>query len=98
MFPRYNGSNSDDCPDSDADCKFTWNQSDCIWHHYGCSADYRYYYTSVWNLSFVVADVAKISVSDVTKEALRYLPAMVVVLLLIIFLPQTVTFLPSIMM
>ena len=47
---------------------------------------------------FVVADVAKISVSDVTKEALRYLPAMVVVLLLIIFLPQTVTFLPSIMM
>ena len=47
---------------------------------------------------FVVADVANISVSDVTKEALRYLPAMVVVLLLIIFLPQTVTFLPSIMM
>ena len=47
---------------------------------------------------FVDADVAKISVSDVTKEALRYLPAMVVVLLLIIFLPQTVTFLPSIMM
>ena len=42
---------------------------------------------------FVISDVAKLPVSAVTKEAIRYLPAMVAALLLIIFFPQTVTFL-----
>lgn len=46
---------------------------------------------------FVIADVAKLPVSAVTKEACRYLPAMVIALLLIIFFPQAVTFFPSIM-
>lgn len=46
---------------------------------------------------FVIADVANLPVSAVTKEACRYLPAMVIALLLIIFFPQAVTFFPSIM-
>ena len=46
---------------------------------------------------FVVADVAKLPVSAVTKEAIRYLPAMVVTLLILIFFPQTVLWLPNLL-
>lgn len=46
---------------------------------------------------FVIADVAKLPVSAVTKEAVRYLPAMVIALLIVIFIPQSVTFLASVM-
>lgn len=43
---------------------------------------------------FVVAEVGKVPVKKVTLEAIKYLPAMVVVLLLIIFIPETVLWLP----
>ncbi len=44
---------------------------------------------------FVVSGVAKIPVKDVTKEAIRYIPAMVAVILLVVFFPQIVTFIPN---
>ncbi len=44
---------------------------------------------------FVVSGVAKIPVKDVTKEAIRYIPAMLAVILLVVFLPQIVTFIPN---
>lgn len=44
---------------------------------------------------FVVADVAKVPVSAVTKESIRYLPAMIIALLLIIFFPDLITWLPN---
>jgi tripartite ATP-independent transporter DctM subunit len=47
---------------------------------------------------FVVSGVAKIPVKDVTKEAVRYLPAMILVLLLITFIPDIVLFLPRILL
>ena len=44
---------------------------------------------------FVVSGVAKIPVKDVTKEAIRYIHAMVAVILLVVFFPQIVTFIPN---
>jgi tripartite ATP-independent transporter DctM subunit len=44
---------------------------------------------------FVVADVGKVPVKDVTREAVFYIPAMLLVVLLIIIFPQLVTWLPS---
>jgi TRAP-type C4-dicarboxylate transport system permease large subunit len=44
---------------------------------------------------FVLSDVAQLPVSAVTKEAVRYLPAMVICLLIIIFFPQIVLWVPS---
>lgn len=44
---------------------------------------------------FVVSEVGNVPVKDTTREALKYLPAMVVVLLLIIFIPELVTWLPE---
>jgi tripartite ATP-independent transporter DctM subunit len=44
---------------------------------------------------FVVSGVAKVPVKDVTREAIRYLPAMMIVLLLITFFPDIVLFLPK---
>lgn len=44
---------------------------------------------------FVVADVAKVPVGAVTKESIRYLPAMIIALLLIIFFPDLITWLPK---
>ena len=44
---------------------------------------------------FVMSDVAQISVKDVTKEAIRYLPAMIIVVLLVIFFPQIILWLPN---
>jgi TRAP-type C4-dicarboxylate transport system permease large subunit len=44
---------------------------------------------------FVMSDVAQISVKDVTKEAIRYVPAMVIVILLVIFFPQIILWLPT---
>jgi tripartite ATP-independent transporter DctM subunit len=44
---------------------------------------------------FVLADVAKLPVSSVTKEAVRYLPAMAICLLIIIFWPQLALWLPG---
>ena len=47
---------------------------------------------------FVVSGVAKLPVRDVQREAIRYLPAMVIVLLLITFIPDIVLFLPRVLM
>lgn len=44
---------------------------------------------------FVVSGVAKLPVKDVTKEAIRYIPAMLAVILLVAFFPQIVTFIPN---
>lgn len=44
---------------------------------------------------FVVSEVGGVPVKDTTKEAIKYIPAMVAVLLLIIFIPELVTFLPD---
>ena len=44
---------------------------------------------------FVIADVAKVPVGAVTKESIRYLPAMIIALLLIIFFPDLITWLPT---
>lgn len=44
---------------------------------------------------FVVSGVAKVPVKDVTREAIRYLPVMVIVLLLLTFIPDIVLFLPK---
>ena len=46
---------------------------------------------------FVMADVAKLPVSAVTKESLKYLPAMVVVLILVILFPALSTWLPGLL-
>lgn len=46
---------------------------------------------------FVVADVAQTTVKGVTREAVRYLPAMVITLVLVIFFPKICLWLPSIM-
>lgn len=45
---------------------------------------------------FVVSEVGKVPVKDVTREAIRYLPAMIAVLLLITFFPEIVIWLPRI--
>ena len=44
---------------------------------------------------FVMSDVAQLPVKDVTKEAIRYLPAMIIVILLVIFFPQIILWLPN---
>lgn len=44
---------------------------------------------------FVVADAANLPVGAVTRESLRYLPAMVITLILIIAFPQIVLWLPN---
>ena len=44
---------------------------------------------------FVVSGVAKLPVKSVTKEAIKYIPAMVAVILLVVFCPAVVTFLPN---
>ena len=44
---------------------------------------------------FVVSEVGQVPVKDTTREALKYLPAMVIVLLLVIFIPELVTWLPN---
>ena len=44
---------------------------------------------------FVVSGVAKLPVKDVTREAIKYIPAMVAVVLLVVFVPQVVTALPN---
>jgi len=44
---------------------------------------------------FVMADVADLSVSSVTKACAKYLPAMCITLVLIILIPQLITWLPS---
>jgi tripartite ATP-independent transporter DctM subunit len=44
---------------------------------------------------FVVSGVSKVPVKDVTREAVRYLPAMIIVLLLLTFIPDIVLFLPK---
>lgn len=46
---------------------------------------------------FVVSGVAKLPVKAVTKEAVKYIPAMVAVILLIMFFPQIVLFLPNLL-
>lgn len=47
---------------------------------------------------FVVSGVAKLPVSAVTKEAVRYIPGMIVVLLLIMLFPQVVMWLPDVLL
>ena len=44
---------------------------------------------------FVVSGVAKLPVRSVTKEAVKYIPAMLVVILLILFFPQIVLAIPT---
>ena len=44
---------------------------------------------------FVLSDVAQIPVKDVTKEAILYVPAMIIVTLLVIFFPQIILWLPN---
>ncbi|MGE4354569.1 MAG: TRAP transporter large permease [Oscillospiraceae bacterium] len=44
---------------------------------------------------FVMADVAKLPVKTVTAECLKYLPAMIIILLLVILIPSLSTWLPS---
>lgn len=45
---------------------------------------------------FVVAGVAELPVKAVTREAIKYIPAMLVTLLLVILFPQIVTWLPTV--
>jgi len=47
---------------------------------------------------FVMSDVAKLPVKDVQKEALRYLPVMIIVLVVISLFPRTVLWLPNLLM
>ena len=47
---------------------------------------------------FVVADVGGVPVRRVTAEALKYLPSMLIVLLLVILYPQLVTWLPQVLL
>jgi tripartite ATP-independent transporter DctM subunit len=44
---------------------------------------------------FVLSDVAELPVWSVTKEAIRYLPAMIICLLIVIFFPQIVLYIPN---
>jgi tripartite ATP-independent transporter DctM subunit len=44
---------------------------------------------------FVVSGVSKVPVKDVTREAVKFLPAMIVVLLILTFFPDVVLFLPK---
>jgi len=44
---------------------------------------------------FVLSDVAQLPVKDVQKEAIRYVPAMVIVLLIVIFFPDIIVWLPN---
>ena len=44
---------------------------------------------------FVVAEVGEVPVRKVTAEAVKYIPAMVIVCILMIFFPELVTWLPS---
>ena len=44
---------------------------------------------------FVLSDVAELPVRSVTKEAIRYIPAMVLVVLIVIFFPQIVVWIPN---
>jgi tripartite ATP-independent transporter DctM subunit len=44
---------------------------------------------------FVLSNVAEIPVSEVTREALKYIPAMLVTLLLVIIFPQLSLYLPN---
>ena len=46
---------------------------------------------------FVVSGVAKLPVKAVTKEAVRYIPGMLVVIALIMFFPQIVEILPNLL-
>ena len=46
---------------------------------------------------FVVSSVAKLPVKEVTKEAVRYLPGMIILAILFILFPQIVTFLPNLL-
>lgn len=46
---------------------------------------------------FVLADVADLSVKTVTKECLKYLPAMLIVYILVILFPALSTWLPNLM-
>ena len=48
--------------------------------------------------NFVVASVAKLTVKEVTRESVRYIPAMVVVLLLVMFVPDIALFFPKVLM
>ena len=45
---------------------------------------------------FVMADVTKVPVKAITMEAIKYLPAMVICLLLVIFFPDIVLWLPNV--
>ena len=47
---------------------------------------------------FVMADVAELPVKDVTKESVRYLPAMFIALLIIIFGRDLILFIPNLLM
>ena len=47
---------------------------------------------------FVMSDVAKLPVKDVQRESLRYLPVMIIAILLIVLLPDVVLFLPNLLM
>lgn len=44
---------------------------------------------------FVMADVAELPVSAVTRESVKYLPSMVITLLLVIFIPALSQWLPN---
>ena len=46
---------------------------------------------------FVVAEVGGVPVRKVTAEAVKYIPAMVIVVLLCIFIPEIITWLPSLL-
>lgn len=46
---------------------------------------------------FVVSGVAKLPVKAVTREAVRYIPGMLLVIVLIMFFPQIVEFLPNLL-
>ena len=45
---------------------------------------------------FVVAEVGKVPVKKVTIEAIKYLPAMIIVLLIVILFPEVVLWLPKV--
>ena len=44
---------------------------------------------------FVLSEVAQLPVKDVQKEAIRYVPAMIIVTILVIFFPQIILWLPN---
>lgn len=47
---------------------------------------------------FVVADVGNVPVKKVALEALKYLPAMIIALVLVIIIPELVTWLPKVLL